>query len=262
MKRFTKISLFISTALLTFFAALTGCFEWLVLPYYQLLINYMPTVSSSISFNINAGILMLGICVGIISTIVEKKKKLWFYISVLIIILGNIFIAIFIAHAHPLKLFGEAQIDTLWSFLSYFVSILFYNLFSASLSIITGPTIIIPYFITSNFVLQDFYYIFGFINSYGFKGVILVIGSVHMYFEIYAFFLSSIAGIRVALKSFQSMIGIRKNGIKTSLRNIKDITITEIKNTMPKVIILLMIAALLETLWDPFWTNYWLHHIL
>lgn len=262
MNKFAKISLFITTALLTFFAALTGCFEWLVLPYYQLVINYMPSGSFVISFNINASILMWGICVGIISTIVEKKKKLWFYISVLIIILGNIVIAIFIAHAHPLKLFGGAQIHTLGSFLSYFVSILFYNLFSTSLSIITGPTLIIPYFITSNFVLQDFYYIFGFTTSYGFKGVILIIGSVHMYFEIYAFFLSSIAGIRVALKSFKSILNIRKNGIKTSLRNIKDITTTEIKNTMPKVIILLVIAALLETTWDPFWTNYWLNHIL
>jgi len=38
--------------------------------------------------------------------------------------------------------------------------------------------------------------------------------------------------------------------------------ICELKNTMPKAAVLLVIAAFLEVLWTPFWINYWVQHIL
>jgi uncharacterized membrane protein SpoIIM required for sporulation len=100
------------------------------------------------------------------------------------------------------------------------------------------------------------------VSAYGYKGAIFFFGSFHMYPETYAIFLACLSGIRVSLESFKAFMYIRKNGFFNSMIKIKNVMVFEIVNTMPKVIILLLIAALLEVLLDPLWVNYWLNHIL
>jgi hypothetical protein len=74
--------------------------------------------------------------------------------------------------------------------------------------------------------------------------------------------LACLAGIRVALNSFESFLCIRKKGFRSSLWEIKNTIMHELRNTMPKVVVFLAIAALLETLWAPFWINYCLQYLL
>jgi uncharacterized membrane protein SpoIIM required for sporulation len=143
-----------------------------------------------------------------------------------------------------------------------FIVIAINNIYYAFIAILTGPTIIGPYTLLSRDIILITSFFTSIISSYGYKGVILLFGLFHWYPETFAIYLACIAGIRVSLKSFKTFLSLRKNGLSNSLRKIKDALVFEIVNTMPKVVILLIIAALLETLWAPFWTNYWLSHIL
>ena len=83
-----------------------------------------------------------------------------------------------------------------------------------------------------------------------------------MYPEFYATYLALISGIKISLKSFKAYISIRRNGIKNTLKTIGRVIIHELRSTAPKVVILLIIAALLQASWYPFWQSYWAKHIL
>ena len=87
-------------------------------------------------------------------------------------------------------------------------------------------------------------------------------GWLNIYPELLALFLACMAGFRVALESFQAFINIRRHGIFNSPAKIKKVLIFEIISTMPKIMALLLIAAVLETLWTQSWVNYWLQTIL
>lgn len=257
MNKYTKIGLLI-TILLTILAFFTGCFEFLFLPYsfnFTLYHNSFP-----ISLYFSSAVLMLGIGVGLVSVFVEKKKKYWFYGSIVIIVLGEGALGTFLGAANPVKL--GTQIFNLNSFPGSFLETAIWNILYSLIAILTGPTIIGPYISLSRDIILTTCFFTQITTSYGYKGVILLLGMFHWYIETITICIACIAGIRVSLKSFRIFLSLKKSGFLNSLRKIKNIIIFEIVNTMPNVIILLIIAALLETLWVPFWINYWLTHIL
>ena len=257
MNKYTKIGSLI-TILLTILAIFTGCFEFLFLPYsfnFTLYHNNFP-----INLYFSSAVLMLGIGVGLVSIFVEKKKNFWFYGSIVTIVLGVEIIGAFLGAADPIQIL--TQQFNLNSSPSIFLEIAIWNIFYSLLAILTGPTLIGPYVSLSRAIITTQWFFSAVISSYGYKGVILMLGMFHWYVETIAIYIACIAGIRVSLKSFKTFLSLKKNGFSNSIKKIKNIMVFEIVNTMPKVVILLIIAALLETLWVPFWTNYWLTHIL
>lgn len=238
-----------ATIILTFFVGITGFFEYAFLAHLKIEIFHLSSI-----------VLMLGICLGILSTFVKRKRKILFCSSIIIIILGQIIVAAIMGYMHPTEIgLNKEFIDM--EIANRFIFLLWNNLLYSFITILTGPTIIYPYITLIDTVGFATGYIAANISFHGFEGVILWIGSFHIYPEFYAIYLACIAGIRISLKSFKAYISIRRNGIKSTLKTIKGVMIYELKNTMPKIIILLIIAALLESLWAPFWTNYWLQHI-
>jgi hypothetical protein len=259
MLKIDKLTVIGITAIiiLTFFAGITGFFEF-TLPYNRIRIGILY-----LSFHSNSTILMLGICLGILSTFV--KRKILFYSSIITIILGQIIVAAIMGYMHTMHVYPYPPYpaESLYHpgpFGDVFISILHGNLLGSFVAILSGPTIITPYILLS-VAVSKLSVMAGVISFYGFEGVILWIGSFHIYPEFYAIYLACIAGIRISLKSFKAYISIRRNGIKSTLKTIKEVMIHELRSTAPKVVILLIIAALLESLWHPFWISYWLQHI-
>ncbi len=250
--------------ILTVIAAFNGCFQFFFSSYNFVYILNIEFTNCSIflNFYLNSAILMLGMGIGIISIFTEKKKKLWFNSSVLIILIGTGIISLLYGYKDPIIINNTYPFTNLNSFFTMFASITFNNIFMGVISIITGPTIIFPYSFLSKISLNSSYFLGELVSHYGLKGVLLFCGMFHIYPELFALYLASISGIKVSLMSFKSFTCIKRNGITNSLRKIKDELLSEILNTLPKVVILLVIAALLETLWGPFWINYWLQHIL
>ena len=263
MNKLTKIGL-LATIVLTFFVTFTGFFEVLFLQYQATFTLYLDSIHFPIpiKFYLDSGILMIGMGVGIYSIFVERRRYLFLYVSMIIIIVGFGILAILMGHAHPDSVGSGIQVNGLGSFFITYLSLVIHNIFVALVALLSGPTIIIPYIVLSNDILMVISLFSSLTTFYGYKGVILFLGLFHMYPEFYAIFLSCLAGIKIALKSFKAFIGIRKDGFKISLGKIKNAIVHEFKNVIPKILILLIIAALLETLWTPFWINYWLHHIL
>ncbi|MGB9977673.1 stage II sporulation protein M [Methanobacterium sp.] len=207
--------------------------------------------------------LMMGIGTGILSTLVEKRSKSLFYSSVVIILLGGGLISVYHGYTHPTPIDQRYVITNLQSFYTVFTGYFFNNTFVTFISLLGGPTIIFPYSQLSYNIAGDFPEFIGSLASfYGFKGVILILGWLNAYPELIAAFLACMAGIRVSLESFQAFIHIKRNGLFNSLMRIRNAMVFEIINTMPKVVALLLIAAVLETLWTQFWVNYWLQNIL
>lgn len=263
--KFRITSLIVIT--ITFLAAFTGFFEILFSPYqftftWGLCIDSIP-IHVSLTFYLNSAILMFGIGIGIVSIFIERGSKFCFYGSILIILIGIGIIESFIGYMNPSQLIGQGlYTNNLKSFFINFGRIALHNIFYAFTAIISGPTIVGPYSLLSNIILDSSFQLASFVATYGFKGVVLFFGRLHIYPEFFALIWAAAAGIKVALKSFESVISIKKEGFKVLLEKIKNAITYELRNTMPKVIILLVIAALLETLWAPFWINYWLNHIL
>ena len=267
-----------ATIILTLFAGLTGFFEglfeyhigvlspindgFLILGLNTSGLNVQDYINSYINgFQLNSAFLMFGICLSITSIFVEKRKKTWFYGPILIMIMGIVMGAVIRSIEIPAQIFGSQQVYNLESFSIIFSYILFSNLKVVFLTILLSPTIVYPY-LEFSINMATSYYMFDFIAFNGFKGVLLIIGQLHIYPELFAVYLAFIAGIRLSLKSFKSYLSIRREGLKNIFKTIKSAMVYELRNTMPKVIILLIIAALLETLWTPFWINYWVNHIL
>ena len=252
----------ILTIISTLIVAFTGFFELLLSPFIFRFSLYLDFIHFPIPINLyfNSAILMLGIGVGIISTFIEKKNNIWFYGSVAIILGGIGILGVLLGYYNPIKV--GTGIYPLNSFPGEFIGIVINNVFYALVAILTGPTIICPYVLLSRDILLIMTFFSSIVSSYGYKGVILLFGLLHWYPETIAIYLSCLAGIRVALKSFKIFLNIKKGNFRGFLKKIKEFTVYELKNTMPKVIILIVIAALLETLWVPFWINYWLYHIL
>lgn len=208
-------------------------------------------------------VLMIGIGIGILSTLVEKRSKSLFYSSVVIMLAGWALIAVYYGYTHPNPIDQRYVITDLQSFYATFIGYFFNNTFVAFISLLGGPTILYPYSQLSYNIASNFPEFTGsLVSFYGFKGVILVLGWINAYPELAAVFLACMAGIRVALESFQAFIHIRRDGFFNSLIKIKNALVFEIVNTMPKVVALLLVAAVLETLWTQFWVNYWLQNIL
>jgi len=250
MNKSVKIGI-IATILLTLFAGLTGFFEFAFL--------YHITIKM---FYLNSTFMMLGIGLSLTSVFVETRRKVWFYGPILIIIIGTLIGLVIISHTSPLQITGPGvNVFDLKSFWDSFSRILFGNLTATFAAFLTSPLIITPYILLSIFT-SDLYLAPAVISFYGFKGVILIIGWLNTYPELFAVYWALIASIKISLKSFKAFITIRKNGLKNTLKTIKSAMMHELRHTMPKVVILLIIAALLETLWDPFWVNYWLQHIV
>lgn len=260
--KFTKVSL--SLIILMFLALFTGFFEILFMQYQATITLYLDSIHFPIplTFYLDSGVLMTGIGVGILSTFVEKKKKLWFYSSVLIVLFGFGILAVIMGYSHPCSVGSGIQVNDLRSFFTTYVNLVIHNFISASLALLSGLTVVGPFVVLSNDILMVVSLFASFTTFYGYKGVILFLGMFHIYIETFAIFSSCLAGIRVALISFQSFLRIRNNGFFNSMKKIKDAMAFEIVNTMPKIVVLLVIAALLEVLWTPFWINYWLHYIL
>ncbi|HEX3014108.1 MAG TPA: stage II sporulation protein M [Methanobacterium sp.] len=252
---------------ITFLAAFTGFFEILFSPY-QFTFTFGLDIDSinfpvSLTFYLNSAVLMFGMGIGIVSAFIENGKKFCFYGSILIILIGIGIIESFIGYMNPSQLIGQGLYNNnLESFFVNFGRLALHNIFYAFIAIISGPTIIGPYSLLPNIILDSSFQFTSFVATYGFKGVLLFFGRLHIYPEFFALIWAAVAGIKVALKSFESFINIRRNGFKSSLLNIKGAMMQELKSTMPKVVVLLIIAAFLETLWTPFWINYWLQHIL
>lgn len=265
--KFNKFKITSLIVIITFFAAFTGFFEILFSPYqftfkFGLYIDYIH-FPVSFTFYLNSAVLMLGIGIGIVSKFIERGRKFCFYGSILIILIGIGIIESLSGYRNPSQLIGQGLCTTnLESFFVNFGRLALHNIFYAFLAIISGPTIIGPYSLLANVILDSSFHFASFVATYGFKGVILFFGRLHIYPEFFALIWAAVAGIKVALKSFESFISIKKEGFKVSLEKIKNVVMYELRNTMPKVIVLLIIAALLETLWAPFWINYWLNHIL
>ena len=250
MDKLTKVGI-LATIILTLSAGITGIFEFLFAYHIEILI-----------FQLNSSILMIGMSLGMISTFFEERRKIWVHTSVLSIILGECVIAVIWGYNSPIQVVGPGILPLNFEFLFMdFIDLLFSNSLGSFVAILASPTIIVPYVLLS-ICTAKISFIIGVVSFHGFKGVILMLGWLHIYPEVYAIFSACLAGINVALKSFESFLQIRKKGFKSSLREIKNALTYELRNTMPKVIILLVIAALLETLWTPFWINYWLNHIL
>jgi hypothetical protein len=239
----------IVTIILTFFAGITGFFEFMF--------NHQVIIEKfNIFIYLYSTVTMLGICLGILSTFVKRKRrrKILFYSSIITIILGGIAGQVIWASRNPVEI-----TNPIWE-PGLFIPALSNNLYLSFVTILSGPTIIYPYILLSAIVI-NLKLIAEFISFHGFKGVILLVGSFHTYPEFYAIYLAGVSGIRISLKSFKAYISIRRNGIKNTLKTIKEAMIHELKNTMPRIIILLIIAALLEEFWGPFWISYWLQHI-
>lgn len=204
---------------------------------------------------------ILGIGIGILSKLDEMRSKSFFNASLIIILTGSGIIGVYQGYTHPAQIGQWNMVTNLESFYAVFVGYFFHNTSASFVSLLGGPTIIIPYGTLSSNIAHFFGFTAGIITYYGPKGLILILGWLHAYPELTAIFMAIMAGIRIALESFQAFIHM-KYGFLNSMRKIRDAMVFEIVNTMPKVMALLLIAAVLETLWIPFWVNYWLHHIL
>ncbi|AEG18410.1 MAG: stage II sporulation protein M [Methanobacterium paludis] len=238
MKRYTKIGAVLVTVLLTVFAGLTGFFESLFWFLYPVKV-YM--------FYLNSVFLMLGICLNIISEFVEKRKKLLFNSSILITVIGLCIVSVIWGYTHPEQVTNISHAYNLTDFLTSSISIFLGNVLGNLLAILLSPTILAPYFILSHTIYRS-YDITGVVNYYGVNGLLYFLLQPHIYVELFATALSLIAGFKIVSKTVKSVISIKSIGVKNSLIEIKDAVVYELKNTMPKVIILLLIAALLETL--------------
>jgi hypothetical protein len=238
---------------LTLFAGLTGFFErlfeyhiWILFSinsrFLILGLNASDHINSYINgFQLNSAFLIGGICLSITSVFVEKRKKIWFYGPILIIIVGIVMVAVIRSYEVPAQIWGADQVYDLESFWNIFSYLLFNNLRVVFLIILLSPTMIYPY---SEFSVNmaTFYYMFNLISFNGFKGVLLIIGELHIYPELLAIYLAFIAGVRLSLKSFKSYLSIRREGFKNTFKTIKNAMMRELRNTMPKVVILLVIA--------------------
>ena len=258
MNKFTVIKftvIGIATVILTFFTGITGFFESTYINSFTIEFNIFNIYFFKI--HLYSTVLMLGICLGIISTFVKRKgkRKILFYTSIITIILSGIIALAIMAPMYPLEITG------MWGH-GIFIPVLSNNLLLSFTAVLTGPTIIVPYMQLGALVFGQLNFIPGTISHYGFKGVILWIGALHVYPEFYAIYLAYTSGIKISLKSFKAYISIRRNGVKSTLKTIKEAMVYELRNTMPKVVILLIIAALLEELWGTFWVSYWLQHIV
>ena len=263
INKLTKIGLLV-TIVLTFFVSFTGFFEVLFLQYQATFTLYLDSIHFSvpIKFYLDSGVLMIGMGIGISSIFMEKRKNLFSHVSVMSIILGFGILAVIMGYVHPGSIGSGMQVPDLESFFMEYLSLVIHNISVAFISLLSGPTIIGPYLVLSNIVIIPVSWLTSLVMFYGYNGIILFFGLLHIYPEFYAIFLACLAGIRVALESFKSFTTIKREGFKSTFKTIKTAMISEIRNTMPRIIILLVIAALLETLWTPFWVNYWLKYIL
>ena len=263
INKLTKIGLLL-TIMLTFFVTFTGFFEVLFLQYQAIFTLYLDSIHFfvPIKFYLDSGVLMIGMGIGISSIFMEKRKNLFLYVSVMIIILGFGILAVIMGYIHPDSIGSGMQVNDLESFCKEYLSLVIHNISVAFISLLSGPTIIGPYLVLSNIVIIPVSWLASLVMFYGYNGIILFLGMFHIYPEFYAIFLACLAGIRVALESFKAFTNIRGEGFKSTFKTIKDVMISEIRNTMPRVIILLVIAAFLETLWAPLWINHCLNYIL
>ena len=258
MNKLTKIGL-VATIALTFFATFTGFFE-LFLSYHFTL--FLDSIHFPIPLYLSSGVLMVGIGIGLISTFVENRRELWLYISIMFILIGLGIISLLLGYTHPNKIESWIHVTSLESFFVEYLSLVISNIVIASIALLSGPTIIGPYIELSNFIFILATWLSSLITFYGYKGALVFFGLLHIYPETFAAVLACLAGIRVSLKSFKAFIHIRRDGFFNSTKLIKNAIVHELRNTMPKVMILLAIAALLEVLWMPFWVNYCLQHVL
>ncbi|MBM4240288.1 MAG: hypothetical protein FJ150_01190 [Euryarchaeota archaeon] len=96
------------------------------------------------------------------------------------------------------------------------------------------------------------------------KSLVLLLGTLNFYPEFLALMLAADSGNRIAKKSFYVIKKDRRNFfLRWDLPpEIEEVLVHEFVNAFSRIILLLLIAAILETFWDPFWTNYWINHIL
>lgn len=263
MNRPTKIGLLV-TIILTFFVTFTGFFEILFLQYQAVITLYLDSIHFPIPliFHLDSGILMAGIGIGIVSIFPKNRKNLFFYTSVMVILIGFGILAAIMGYAHPDNIGSGIQVNDLGSFFVKYSDLIIHNIIAALIALLSGPTIIGPYIVLSNVIIILISWLTSLMTFYGYKGAILFLGMFHIYPECYAMFSACLAGIRIALTSFKSFTRIRKEGFKNTFKTVKNAMIHELRNTMLKVVIFLAIAAFLEVLWTPSWINYCLQHIL
>lgn len=261
INKFAKMSSLL--IIIIFFVTFTGLFEILFMQYQATFTLYLDSIHfpAPLTFYLDSGVLMIGMGIGI-SSIFVKNRNFFFYVSVMSILLGFGILATIMGYANPDNIGSGIQVDGPGSFFVEYLNLVIHNIITSFAAFLSGPTIIGPYLVLSYIIIIPVSWLASLAAFYGYKGIILFLGMFHIYLEFYAIFLACLAGIRVSLNSFESFLQIRKKGFKSSLVEIKNSIVHELKSTMPQVIILLIIAALLETLWTPFWINYWLQHIL
>lgn len=150
------------------------------------------------------------------------------------------------------------------AFISFF-TVFSGNVMINSLVIISGIALILPLIILfMNFMLFGAIMSAG-IHQYGLiESLSLFSGLLYIYPEFLALMLAANYGLKIAkISSFV----YKKEGVSLLFRSdfnleIKETIVNEFLNVFPKIILLLTIAAILETLWGPFWHNYWLQNIL
>ena len=147
----------------------------------------------------------------------------------------------------------------------FFFTVFSGNVMINSLVIISGVALALPLIILfMNFVLFGAVISAG-IYHYGLiESLLLILGLLYIYPEFLALMLAANYGLKIA--KISSLV-YKKEGVSLLFRSdfnpeIKETIVNEFLNVFPKIIILLAIAAILETLWGPFWHNYWLQNIL
>ncbi len=149
--------------------------------------------------------------------------------------------------------------------LVFFFTVFSGNIMINSLVIISGVGFILPLVILfMNFMLFGAVISAG-IYQYGLMETLyLILGLLYIYPEFLALMLAAVYGMRIAKISSRVY---KKEGFNLLFKSdfnpqIKETIVNEFLNILPKIILLLAIAAVLETLWGPFWHNYWLLYIL
>lgn len=236
MEKYGKIIAILLTILLVVLAGFTGCFDSLFSTEYHFR-AYM--------FQLNSIFIMLSICLVVTSEFVEKRRKLLFNLSLLIPAIGLTVGAVLYGYANPTPITYNAT-PGLISSLTFFGSILFGNVLGNTLIVLLAPTILVPYLMFT-VMISRFCFVASIISYYGINGLTFCLLQPQMYLELFASALAFISSFKIIAKTTKSITSIHNTGIKHALIEIKNVEIYETKKTIPKILIILIIAATLET---------------
>ncbi|MDP3034329.1 MAG: stage II sporulation protein M [Methanobacteriaceae archaeon] len=195
-------------------------------------------------------------------------SKISISLMFLALCMGAVITCLFSAQILGLQLINDFYSTTYYGTFFEEISFLFVvfssNLMVSFIIIIGGLALIIPFLVlVMNFIFIGTIISAGILEYGLIKTLILIFGLLNTYPEFLAILLAFDSGLVVLKTSFKTY----KNDWKTLFRQeipleLKDILSNELMNTVPRIIFLLLFAAILETLWAPFWHNYWFYNII